>query len=319
MSTTPHDELVRAVLLHPEHAAGELRFLLPPEVGARIDWGTLELVPGNFVEESLQKSYSDLLFRVRLGAHPAFVYLLFEHQSSLDRLMPFRLLKYAVRFWDTWLEDHPGATHLPAVIPMLLCHAPRGWTVATRFEELLDVDDETRALILDFVPHFRTLVDDLTVQSDDSLRARPMSAVGRIMLWCLKTARDAAALRDGMPSWKALFGEARHGPDGAVTLQYVWTYLLCVHDDRTLQALDAALDKEQKKDMSLADLLEKKGIEKGIEKGRRELVQRQLQRRFGPLPDDVVARLQHAGPTDLERWADRVLTAATLAEVLDTP
>jgi predicted transposase/invertase (TIGR01784 family) len=315
MSTTPHDDLVRAILSHPEHAAGELRYLLPPEVGARIDWTTLELVPGNFVEEALQGSYTDLLFRVRLGGQAAFLYVLFEHQSTPDALMPFRHLEYAVRFWKTWLADHPDATRLPVVIPMLLCHAPRGWTVATRFEELLDVDDETRALILDFVPRFRTLVDDLTIQSDDSLRARAMTAAARIMLWCLKTARDAAALVGGMPRWLALFQEASKSRSGAAALQSIWTYMLCVHEDRALQELNTVLDEEQRKEMSLAEHLEKKGEKKG----ERKIVQRQLQRRFGPLPPEALERLQHAATRELDQWADRVLTAATLADVLDAP
>lgn len=42
-------------------------------------------------------------------------------------------------------------------------------------------------------------------------------------------------------------------------------------------------------------------------------------RRSTPLPDDALERLRHAEPSDLERWADRVLTAATLGEVLDAP
>src|SRR5690242_4599323 len=136
MSTTPHDDLVRAILSHPEHAAGELQYLLPPELSARIDWRTLELVPGRFVDEALQHSESDLLFRVQLDGQETFLYLLFEHQSTLDPLMPYRQLRYTVRFWQTWLQDHPAATRLPVVIPMLLCHAPSGWTVPTRFEDL---------------------------------------------------------------------------------------------------------------------------------------------------------------------------------------
>jgi predicted transposase/invertase (TIGR01784 family) len=326
MSTTPHDDLVRAILSHPEHAAGELRYLLPPEVGARIDWTTLELVPGNFVEEALQGSYTDLLFRVRLGGQAAFLYVLFEHQSTPDALMPFRHLEYAVRFWKTWLADHPDATRLPVVIPMLLCHAPRGWTVATRFEELLDVDDETRALILDFVPRFRTLVDDLTVEPDDSLRARAMSAVGRLMLWCLKTARSTEDLLDGLARWAAVFREARRSANGATALGFIWTYILCVHDapqESVLPRLNAVLDEEQKKEMSLADHLREKGRKegekKGIEKGKREVVQRQLQHRFGPLPPEALERLQHAAPSELDQWVDRVLTAATLTDVLDAP
>ncbi|MBK8259665.1 MAG: DUF4351 domain-containing protein [Polyangiaceae bacterium] len=34
-----------------------------------------------------------------------------------QRFLPFRQLRYLVRLWDKWLQEHPNATHLPIVIP----------------------------------------------------------------------------------------------------------------------------------------------------------------------------------------------------------
>jgi hypothetical protein len=55
--------------------------------------------------------------------------------------------------------------------------------------------------------------------------------------------------------------------------------------------------------------------QKGIEKGEALLLQRQLARRFGPLPSDVVAQLGTATTEQIERWGDRVLDAASLEDV----
>ncbi|MGD9551473.1 MAG: DUF4351 domain-containing protein, partial [Burkholderiaceae bacterium] len=57
------------------------------------------------------------------------------------------------------------------------------------------------------------------------------------------------------------------------------------------------------------------GIERGIEKGEALLLQRQLTRRFGTLPSDVVGRIAGATAAQLEQWGDRVLDAASLEEV----
>jgi hypothetical protein len=63
----------------------------------------------------------------------------------------------------------------------------------------------------------------------------------------------------------------------------------------------------------------KKGIEEGIKKGRkageRALVRKQLILRFGELPADVERRLERASVARLERWAERLLTADSLAAV----
>jgi hypothetical protein len=58
------------------------------------------------------------------------------------------------------------------------------------------------------------------------------------------------------------------------------------------------------------------GIEQGIPKGMRSVLSRQLTVKFGPLPHRVVAQLDEATEDELLGCAERVLTAATLDEVL---
>jgi len=53
-------------------------------------------------------------------------------------------------------------------------------------------------------------------------------------------------------------------------------------------------------------------LEKGLHMGRLGT----LTRRFGPLPDAALARLQSATPDQLDVWTDRVLDAPTLQAVL---
>ena len=44
--------------------------------------------------------------------------------------------------------------------------------------------------------------------------------------------------------------------------------------------------------------------------------QRQLTRRFGPLPSEVISRISGASVEEVDVWSDRVLDATSLAEVL---
>jgi len=55
----------------------------------------------------------------------------------------------------------------------------------------------------------------------------------------------------------------------------------------------------------------------GIQQGETILLQKLLQRRFGPLPDWVIPRLAAAAPAQLEDWAERLLDADSLAAVFD--
>ncbi|MEZ4300158.1 MAG: DUF4351 domain-containing protein [Polyangiaceae bacterium] len=68
---------------------------------------------------------------------------------------------------------------------------------------------------------------------------------------------------------------------------------------------------------SIAEQLEEKGFKRGRGEGERAIVLRQLERRFGSLPPEALTRIKEASSAEIERWADRILTAATLAEVLE--
>ena len=57
------------------------------------------------------------------------------------------------------------------------------------------------------------------------------------------------------------------------------------------------------------------GISQGISRGQTQTLQRLLAKRFGPLPEALLSKLQNASSTDLDRWTDRLLDAASLDAV----
>ena len=61
------------------------------------------------------------------------------------------------------------------------------------------------------------------------------------------------------------------------------------------------------------------GRDEGHKEGERAMLLRLLRTRFGELPAAAVARVESAEVTLLERWGERMLSAKTLAEVLDQP
>ena len=81
MTNTPHDAVFKAVFEQPEHAAAELQHVLSADLVAAIDWSSLALEPGSFVDEELADQHSDLLFSASAkgSGESVLVYLLFEH------------------------------------------------------------------------------------------------------------------------------------------------------------------------------------------------------------------------------------------------
>jgi predicted transposase/invertase (TIGR01784 family) len=321
---TPHDRLFRRVFSDPEHAAGELQLLLPVAISARVDWSTLHPEKTDFIRDVLTELRSDVLFSVRLdGERELFIYLLMEHQSTPDALMPLRLLGYMLQIQERYVREHPDARRVPAVVPMVVHHGEDGWSAPVSFEELLDLDDDERSALADHVPRFRFLLDDLSLARDDDLRARSVTELGRLALFCLSRARESGDFLTDLERWSDILIKAASAPNGVAALASLVRYILEVvgappEEIRTfLTGLGPQVEEAY---MTGAQILiergRKEGEAKGRKEGRAETLLNLLERKFGAVPSASVERIEHASIDELDRWALRVLDATSLDEVL---
>ena len=60
----------------------------------------------------------------------------------------------------------------------------------------------------------------------------------------------------------------------------------------------------------------RQGMEQGMRQGRREILRRQLEKCFGPLPNAAVTRLSALSEMELDQLALRLLDASSLDELL---
>ena len=143
---------------------------------------------------------------------------------------------------------------------------------------------------------------------------------------------DGAATLASLGRWAELLRatEQEDRQYGSEHLAAFFWYLLLVNDT-PLAALQAAvvelLPSAKATIMSTGERLLAKGRSEGRVEGRVEgraegwregqvmVLRRLLERRFGELPPDVLARLEAASTADLEGWIDRVLDAGSLAEL----
>lgn len=346
MSTALHDALFKAVFSHPEHARGALRAVVPAAMADALDWSTLTLQPGSFVDPRLNPSHTDLLYAAAWrGGAAAPVYVLFEHQSSSDRWMPYRLLRYMVRIWEHWLEDHEQAQVLPAIVPVVLYHGDERWSAARGFDALLDVPEAVRPTLAEHLVHFAYLLDNVSEIPDDRLRTREPTTA--FLDLCFKYVRRGAQFAEVLSRSGDLMREVRRTPGGREAFLLVWRYISLVHDETEHhQTLTAILEREigpEAKDIIMTvgeQLMEQgrqqglqegreqgiqegreqgihEGREQGIHEGERGLLLRQLRTRFGAQVNaDTERRVAAASSEQIGLWADRVLSAATLAELL---
>uniref|UniRef100_UPI003D0D1E64 Rpn family recombination-promoting nuclease/putative transposase n=1 Tax=Haliangium sp. TaxID=2663208 RepID=UPI003D0D1E64 len=102
---------------------------------------------------------------------PILCWFLFEHQSTVVRLMAWELLQKVVDLMKHWLGKHPDATHLPALLSFVLYNGDAPWTAPTSLPDLFDLSADARRDFGDYFLTYRYLLDDLQATSTESIDA----------------------------------------------------------------------------------------------------------------------------------------------------
>ena len=314
---TPHDALFRAAFDAPDLAAAFLRDHLPNEIAALLDVRRPEKLDATFIDAALAGSQSDALFRVttRSGT-PALCYLLVEHKSTPDIALPLQLASYMIRIWRRHVSEHgPDALRkLPPIVPMVLYHGERRWNVPDGLGDMITGDPA-----LAFLPGVSYILRNI---GEMPIEALSRNAALRAVLITLRR----AAMEHLAEVMKSL-------PEGSTLRQQVTEYLSRVYDVDIREIMAelrrvGAYDMEaymgtvvetahsEGKAAGLAEGLAA-GEARGLAEGKAVTLLRQLQRRFGPVPDAIGDRVGAADIAQLDAWLDAVLDAPSLSAVFD--
>lgn len=267
----PHDAVFRSVLSHAATARDFLQIYLPERYATLCDLSTLRLESGSFVEEDLRYYYSDVLYSLQTRSGEGYIYALIEHQSSPDKNMAFRLMRYAIAAMQRHLDK--GHTELPLVIPLLFYHgrvSPYPWSL--RWLDAFTLPQQAQALYTgDFV------LIDITQMPDEEILQHRRVAMLELLQKHIRE-RDVLALHEQLVSLLAL------GYTGSAQLKTLINYLLQAGNTGNpalfLQALASETPDNLHKEtlMNIAQYLREEGMAQGVALGRAEGTQHEAMR-----------------------------------------
>lgn len=218
------------------------------------------------MKSDLQQAHSDLLFSVQCAGARTLLYLLFEHQTSVDPAMALRMLHYVAEILASHEREH--GLPLPPVVPFVLHQGPAGWGVSARLEDMFVFPPGTRDAFLPFVPKLEHGLLDLSRfdPSSDEDNARL-----RVVLNLMKAARERRVLE--FFEWLG-----KSGASVAVVLEDDLLRLCMVYAWNSDDELDVenvarhllSEPKLQRSAMTIVEKLMTKGREEGREAGREE-------------------------------------------------
>ena len=304
---TPHDATFRQFLTQPEIARDFMEIHLPAELRAICDLSTLKLESGSFVEDDLRQYFSDVLYSLKTtdGAD-GYVHVLIEHQSSPDKHMAFRLIRYAVAAMQRHLDA--GHKKLPLVIPVLFYTGKRSpYPYSTNW--LQEFDDPTLAGKL-YTGDF-PLVDVTVIPDEEIMGHRSMAALTLLQKHIRQ--RDLAELTDRLSA--ILLAGYLSSPQVISLIHYIIQAGESANAEAFVRELALRVPQHEEELMTIAQQLEQKGIEKGIQLGEQRGIEKG--RHEGKLEGKLeVARTMLANGLDRDAVMKMTgLTADDLAQI----
>ncbi len=163
---SPHDRFTRSLMTHPKVAQEFFQKSLPEHIKKAIDFSSLELRKESFIDDKLRLQITDLLYSATFNGREGFLYLLFEHASTPDRFLPFRMHRYVSAIMKDHLKNKENKT-LPLVYPMILYSGKKPYKHSMSFFDLFSENDRELAKKIFTSPYH---LIDLTQAPDEELK-----------------------------------------------------------------------------------------------------------------------------------------------------
>jgi predicted transposase YdaD len=319
------DAAYKQLFSSPEMVRDLVRAYVPDPWLRNLNFETLEKVPSEFITHKRGlRRISDTIWRIQVEGQWAYLYLLIEFQSTVYGYMPVRIMQYV----SLLHQDLLAANHalpdglLPPILPIVLYCGDTSWNAPTDMAQLVPplpptlsaFDPRLRFWLIDQGRHhaqrgeenlLTVMMDVAHAQNTDELyRAfEKMRVLLQNNTKLSKSAKDWLQTLAGQSQrldsdlWSALMQGAQdmaHFKLGMET--WAETQSLIWHEKGRVEGLE-------------------EGREEGREEGQCLYFQKLLAMRFGPLPSDVVDKVNRASSRQLEVWGLRVLQASSLQSV----
>lgn len=330
---------MKLLLEHPGNVEDLLR-LTGTELADLIDFRRLKRDPTTYVERDYRHVESDLVLVAPLkgarsqGKHrKVLIYVLIEHQSEADVLMPFRLIEYVVMIYKSqlraWARKHGALAgfRFQPVLPIVFYTGTRPWDAVGRLVDLVELGRRFER----FIPIQEPLFVNLP-----ALPAARLETEGGYFGWVLRLVQDRHARPEKFEELLERVVEHLEQITGDERLRWLellsYVHALVYHERNDAEIagyqrlIEASVETDShRKEVAemgktCAEVLQEKGMKKGELRALRRNLVELLQERFGELPKDVTDTIKATTRVrQLEKWLKGTVKAKSLEELEIAP
>ncbi len=329
--TNFQDRSIKWLLEDKENVRGLIE-ILTKELADLIDFSQLEFQDRTSMSSKLREQVSDMLFSVpfKKGSETdeLLIYILIEHQSTVDVSMGFRLLFYMMNIWDAqrqrWEQDNVSKSEwrLRPILPIVFYSGDRRWHVPLSVTAIMDIPE----VLTRFVPNFDTLF--LNVKK---IETTELTKTDHPFGWLLKVLQNEKsdkeiikeALTEAIASLNTLESEQAEWRKRAIHY-----FVMLITSRRPSGEHNELIDlvnqhSEEEVELmvkSMADVMMEKGIEQGKAQGEMEAKQvaiiKLMTHQFPDVPHTFVEAIHEIQErARLDTLFDQILTATSFDDI----
>lgn len=253
--------------------------MLAVDLAARIDFQHLVAANRNLIPETLREQQADILFSVPFSSQDSsetlLIYILIEHQSTVDETMGFRVLFYMMLIWDAHRREWQtrnvpkNERKFPPILPIVFYTGDRRWATPLTLESVMNIPEELSR----FVPRF-----DMLFLGVKSAAVETLTRTGDPLGWLLTVLQNeradkaslSRALVDAVSRLEGLKrSEGERGREGLVYLLMLILHRRPAEEhDELIRLVEQHTSNKEVSTMAqtMAEVL----LERGIEQGARE-------------------------------------------------
>ncbi len=302
----PHDKFFRLSMGEPRVVTEFFTEHLPPAVLEKVNLAALKLENRTFIDEAYKDTEADVVYSTQIGGMTAYLYLLCEHQSSVDSWMAFRLWIYITRLMETHRKKYPE-NPLPLIYPMVVYTGQEPWNAPL---DIFSLFGEHKDLAQSWLLQPFHLLNIHTIPDDD-MRKRHWCGVVEFALKNKKVRDFQKFLKTLLPWLREL---EQNGDAGSSFIRIVLKYIL----DRTEAEDKQEFIKAVRKYLSpvFGDEIMTLAQQFRLE-GQHQMMTTLLKHRFNQIPESYLVRLDQADNDTLLIWSKKILDAKTLEEIFE--
>jgi len=327
MDIQPHDSFFKQIFSNPKRVK-LLLDIFAKDVAKSIH----SITPVNtekFSSKS-QKFMLDLLFSCKVKDQDAYIRIVLEHKSYLDKEIPIQLLYYNAAIWEEAIKEKE---YYPPIINIVFYHGKGEWNIPTSLPVLEDQNLEK------YVPKLNYILINLNKVSDEDIISETHQDL--CMLWAILTMKH---IFESIESFIRLFEliadyiKSHEYIEKSHCIFLTLDYIVSVKNNpEEVESILKELTGGDEKVMTLTEkwMMEglQKGLQEGLEKGKQEGLQEGLQKglikakkddvksailiKFGLLPKELEEKIESTDDIQtLDEMFKKVILAGKIEEIL---